>query len=595
MLKPKEIIASAKWNHAQDQVNKAVSVFSRMGVGFSLSDGIVGNYSAASKKEKKALISAADTMVKYQAVYSPSRRNSTGGPAAANPAHYQPLELADNSYVQEKAFIQSKTSMHLRAAQEFIHRINYDARLQSHPNRRSLGLTPEESQEWAATTEAIWRQDKNSKDWDLSRRNNYAQLADMAMRSYLSLGEFFSVIRYYTDKTGRETPISIQHYHPFQIKSPFWGQGLFSYTRLFYNKGTQIVETSTSDYYASATKKGNYIEGGIEYNKYGEEIAIFIAPARASDKWEKVNFRNSKGMTQVIHGFIQEEPGQKRGIPESAYSWHEFMNIRDLARFEMQSARVNATISGTVTADSNAQPNGSQGGMENMGHRSGWRTDEIEPPNTLAPYEDPGYSVREVEGGGYVVQNFTPGYTYKEHSTSRPNVKIPEFIEKNLEFTYPGTYGASVVVIKQRFDNSYNASKGAIDLTWKQSVEYYLKQFSSDYHNVLFPLWLNGKIASGEITAPGWDTVKGRKAWASMSIITPAKPSLNPLAEAKAGIERVNSGFSNRELEAQQQTGTSYEENVERLTQENDVLQGTVPIVENPVENMGNQEENEDA
>ncbi|MCK5640767.1 MAG: hypothetical protein KAJ19_08215, partial [Gammaproteobacteria bacterium] len=62
--------------------------------------------------------------------------------------------------------------------------------------------------------------------------------------------------------------------------------------------------------------------------------------------------------------------------------------------------------------------------------------------------------------------------------------------------------------------------------------------------------------------------------------VTPPKPSLNPLQEARAAEIKVGGGFSNRELESQQLTGTSAEENAERLEQENGRLKNANEVLE---------------
>ena len=132
-------------------------------------------------------------------------------------------------------------------------------------------------------------------------------------------------------------------------------------------------------------------------------------------------------------------------------------------------------------------------------------------------------------------------------------------------------------------------------------IKYDLKQFTSDWHRPNYKSWLAGKVATGEIPAVGWEDRKKRNAWCSMDIITPPKPSLNPKQEADAGKIRVSYGASNGELEAQQQTETSFEENVERLTSENEKLAGALePLkdLENPEPETAednNMEEKEDA
>jgi capsid protein len=141
-----------------------------------------------------------------------------------------------------------------------------------------------------------------------------------------------------------------------------------------------------------------------------------------------------------------------------------------------------------------------------------------------------------------------------------------------MEYITPNVSGLSIVTTKQLFGGSYNASKGANDLSWSNGIVYHLKQFESDFHRPNYAAWLNAKIAAGLVSAPGWDNKYKRAAWSDMSIIIPPKPSLNPLNEAKAGKVRVDESFSNREYESQQITGTSSEENAERLKFENEKL-----------------------
>ena len=525
-------------------------------------------------------------MGKLQAGYYPAgnRPQNNVSNIETTPAHYEPLELADYEITQEKAVQQNKSSMPLRAVTQFISRTCYAPRLQSAPNKDDLNISQEQKQTWTNKTELKFRQDRLSKSWDESLQNDYDQLADIALNHYLSIGEFFAVRRNYVNDPKRPANMSIELYHPMQIQSPrfAWGDMLYNIREIC---GNTIVETSYKEYYENLPT-GNYIEKGIEYNSKHQEIAIFIAPTELGEPYIRIPVHSKTGFKQVLHGFIQREPGQKRGLSDGAYAWHEWMNIRDLKRFEMQSARLNSTISGTVTADSNAQAGGQQGGMEDLGNRAGW--------NSLAPsnpptqeYQDPAYSVREVEGGAFVVQNFTPGYKYTEHNTSRPNLNIPIFIEKNLEYTHPATYGVATALVNQKFEGSYNASKGKIDISWKNGIEYYLKQFTSDWHRPNYETWLNGKVSTGEIVAIGWNDPVKRYAWSNMSIVTPAKPSLNPLQEAKAATENTINGRTNGELEANKITGTSFDDNIDRLSYENKKLKEIYsPVIEEIKENV---------
>jgi capsid protein len=563
MYSVKDTIAAARWISSRKKVDNAVSTFVKYGVGYSRADGIIGSLDGLDKKSVKKINAAAQVMSDNRAGYYTIPQKFTPDQVVKT-SRYTPLNTADYAIAQEHAFKQANRSPQLRASIKFIQRTIYDAKIQAYPNRRILGIDAKTAQEWAANTESIWNLEKDLKDWDETRVNSYPQLADLSFWHYKGLGEFFTILRYYANNDSRIPGVSGQAIHPYQVQSPdFSGYTNFM---IYDSAATALVSSKT---YLSNLTDGNFIECGIEYTESGEEVAIFIAPSEFGDDWTRVPFKTATGAIQVLHGFIQSEPGQKRGIPDAAYNWHEYMNLADLEMFESETARINSTIAGTVTADSNAGPDGKKP-MSEIG--ASW--DELENGETVNPLGalPKNYDVRKVDGGGYIVQGFTPGYKYTSLDTSRPNLNIPEFIEKRLEYMYTADSGLSVVVVKQRFDNSYNASKGAIDLSWKNSIEYYLKQFESDYHRPWYNAWLNAKIANGIISAPGWNNRYKRIAWSDMAVIVPKKPSLNPLNEAKAGKVNCEELFSNRELEAQQITGTSAEENAERLTVQNENL-----------------------
>ena len=556
----------AKYKRSVKQVNQAVDTLSsKYGLAYSITHGIIGDTSTLSKNDMKAVNRSANVMRKSGAGYY-NKRQKFDESTAISPNRYVPLGLSDHVEVQKSAYEQACSSMHLRAPIKFIQRTLYDTRLQSHPNRRVLGLTAENAQEWAALAESLWRDDKESKSWDDAEQNNYSQIADQALYKYLAVGEFFAVRRSYSNEPERLANMSLQLISPFQISSPLFST---NYNISYYDYSCKgLIEINAAEYHADL-KPGHYIETGIEYDSKNREIAIYVAPSKYGEPWQKIDVYNKNGFQQVLHGFIQSEEGQKRGIPESAYSYHEYVMAEDLEKFEMESARLNTIIAGAETTDSNGAPD-APSSMDDVGKATGYFSENTDwgdtPPAGTTP---PSFTTRAVESGGFILQKMAPGQKYTELKTDRPNINIPAFLDKIFEFLYPANFGLSIVTVKQRFDGSYNASKGAIDLSWKNGIEYHLKQFTSDFHKPNFIAWLNGKIATGRISAPKWEIPEFRNAWASMTIITPAKPSLNPAAESTATKNRLESGTSNRELESQTLTGTSFNENVERLTAEN--------------------------
>lgn len=539
----KNYLQNRKYDKQVKNVNSAAKTLSSNGLGYSVTSGITGDKSRLSLKDLKKVNKAAHVMNYYSAGYytgtAPVRRSSS----EIKSVRYSPLKFANYRKVQEKTIKQLYSNAHLRAAVTGITRTLYDTRIQTEINRFDLGLTAEESQNWVSSTERRWNIDKELKSWDYYLDNNYAQIADIAKWSYIGLGEFFAIIRTHLKGDDRDPGISIQMISPFQVQTPI---------------GKNITD-------------GNYVDQGIEFNNKGIKVAIWVVHGSAFTDYKRIEINNKSGFKQVLHGFIQKEPGQIRGIPDAAKSWHEFMSIEDMLKFEMDSAKINSTISGSVSAqDANATPSARANlkniGVSRLNGGSSWGGGSSIPLENKTG-QDITYDVRAVDSGGFIVQNLPPGYQYKEHDTKRPNVNIPEFIEKDLEYIYTANFGMSVKVVTQRLEGSYNASKAAIDLTWKQSIEYYLKQFESDFDRDVYKAWVAFQVGSGKIIVSDWSSK--RESWLGMRVITPTKPSLNPKVDAQTSDIRIENSTSNHEYECQVYNGTSFSENIERLKREN--------------------------
>jgi len=534
--------ANRKFNKSVKKIDNAVSVLSNNGLGYSVTSGVVGNLGDLSAKNKVLVQKAAKTMQYYSAGYYTKtvKKNHEDFKSA----RYVPLSFANYARVQAKTIKQLYTSSHLRAAVTAITRTLYDTRIQTEIDRYSLGLSVEEAQEWVKRTEKQWNFEKELKSWDYNYQNNYAQVADMAKHMYVGIGEYFAILRI-DKKSVRSNILSIQLISPFQVKTPIGGK----------------------------IPDGHYIDQGIEFDKNNVEAAIWIAPAKIGNDWQRVPIHNKNGFKQVLHGFRQESPGQIRGIPDSSKSWHEFMSIEDMLRFEMDSAKINASVSGSVYA---SDGNTSESARANLNHLGASRSNGGAGfggnKNEGIPEDnaDVTYDVREVPAGGFIVQNLPPGYNYKEHDTKRPNVNITNFIQKDLDYIYTANFGMADGVVTQVLEGSYNASKAKIDLTWKRSIEYNLKQFEADFDREIYRSWVAAKVGSGSIVVTDW--ADNRESWLGMKVITPTKPSLNPLVDAKTSDVRLDNGTTNHEIESQNYNGRSFSENVERLGPENEAL-----------------------
>ena len=93
----------------------------------------------------------------------------------------------------------------------------------------------------------------------------------------------------------------------------------------------------------SQTKSGNFIRQGIEFNQYGRPVAYYFDSANAQETQYRFGSANyiRVDAEDVIHGYLEDIIGQKRGLPWTATS---LFRMKQLAEFE-DSAIVNARTS----------------------------------------------------------------------------------------------------------------------------------------------------------------------------------------------------------------------------------------------------------
>lgn len=111
-----------------------------------------------------------------------------------------------------------------------------------------------------------------------------------------------------------------------------------------YGFALQILDAQRCPvHYSDKLSNGNFIRQGIEFNKFGRPIAYYFDASTEQNAQYKYGSANYiKVMAEdVIHGFLDDIVGQKRGLPWTATS---LFRMKQLAEFE-DSAIVNARVS----------------------------------------------------------------------------------------------------------------------------------------------------------------------------------------------------------------------------------------------------------
>jgi lambda family phage portal protein len=174
-----------------------------------------------------------------------------------------------------------------------------------------------------AAIEAEWRDWGRKGNCDVTGELSWRELQCLVVETTARDGEFFA--RIIIGKDAGPHGFALQLIDPQRL--PVWYE---NYQR---------------------TDGGGFIRHGIEFNSYGRPVAYHFA---STDEWDAYYYTYSgQGFVripaeEIIHGFIHEMVGQRRGLPwasTSLFSLHHQEGFQDAA---VQNARAGATKMGFI-------------------------------------------------------------------------------------------------------------------------------------------------------------------------------------------------------------------------------------------------------
>lgn len=406
------------------------------------------------------------------------------------------------------------------------------------PKYKILNISAEKAEEWSQLVKEEFDLWAGSKHADLFKKNSWYDLQDIAYQCYLIDGDSFAVFKYREPNQAMPYSLRIQLVEASRVSSP--GQeNFFGFNGLIKNHDN-----------------GNRIVNGIEIDSDGAVVAYWICNRYPYDptnyqsaKWVRVEaFGKISGMPNMLQICHDDRPEQYRGVPYLAPVIEVLKQVGRYTEAELTSAIIKsfftlffqekiASVGGfPITEAMNQEERVSIGENDfNLGPGS---------LNVLPP----GYEVATVDPGRSLS-------TYEAFS----NTLIKQ-IGATLEQPYE--------VLTKAFNSSYSASRAALLQAWSA---YKIRRiwFSRDFCQPCYEAWLTEAIALGRIEAPGFfDNPLIKKAWCNADWYGPVMGVLDPVKEVQASAMRVQCGISTREKESAEMTGTSFDENIERLAVE---------------------------
>lgn len=401
--------------------------------------------------------------------------------------------------------------------------------LKSTINEEILGITSEEARKLEETIEREFAHWANSTNCDIERIDNFYQLQQLALLNALLSGDSFALMTT-TKRTGSIYDLRI---------------GLVEADRV-----------STPD---NETINPLFCEG-VEKNANGEVVAYHISkfhPLSFQDRepreWVRVKaFGEKTGRRNIIHVMNRERIGQVRGVP---FLSPVIETIKQLGRYT-EAEVLAAVINGLFTVF-----------IEKESASDDVPFGEAVPEDMQVDSEDEG----SIELAPGAVIDLGEGEKANMVNPGRPNPNFDPFVMAVIK-----QIGAALEIpyelLIMAFSNNYSASRAAI-LEFFKVIKMYRAWFVTDFCQPIYEEWLCEAVAKGRINAPGFfnDPII-KDAYCSAEWNGPSAGQLDPKKEVEAAELRVQGGFSTRERETTELTGTDFYKNIKQRKREEELL-----------------------
>jgi capsid protein len=428
--------------------------------------------------------------------------------------------------------------------------------LEPTPNADILGITLEQASLWSKNVAAKFELWSKSKQQHRSGTINFLQSHRLYQISQHRDNDMF-IRLYYSKDRSLLNPLQFEFIDPSQIRGD-------SSTTSF-----GVVGSHDGIKRDSRGREKSYKVWVRKINKDGE-----------SDEYQEVEIpaKGSKsGRVFMLHGFVPEYAGQRRGYSRLGSAIQDLENITDFTSAQIKKA-INQSILSMFVKPAQDAPasNPVEDILTNRGAGPAADSFQATASNT-GIITAPDGSVQRVNyaplpeatagvPGSIMLANLEGGEEIKPFVNTAPAEGFDTFVD-----TFTAHLSASlsipIEVVKMQFGKNYSASRGALILFWRVAVQW-REEMASDYLNPIYAAWLAEEIAIGRITAPGWSDPILRAAWLNCRWAGSPMPNIDPMRTANADKTYVELGGKTLDRVARDLNGSSGSSNRAQLARE---------------------------
>lgn len=410
--------------------------------------------------------------------------------------------------------------------------------LKASVNEDILKIPSEQARELEETIEREFAHWADSTNCDMERLDNFYQLQQLALLNALLSGDSFALMKT-TKRAGCLYDLRIELIEADRISTP------------------------------DKERVNPLFCEGVEKNTDGEVVAYHISkfhPLSFTDRnpreWVRVAAYGEKtGRRNILHIMNRERIGQVRGVP---FLSPVIETIKQLGRYT-EAEVLAAVINGLFTVF-----------IEKESASDDVPFGESVPEELQVDAADEG----SIELAPGAVIDLGEGEKANMVNPGRPNPNFDPFVIAVIK-----QIGAALEIpyeiLIMAFNSNYSASRAAI-LEFFKVIKMYRAWFIADFCQPVYEEWLSEAVAKGRIKAPGFfaDPII-KSAYCSAEWSGPSAGQLDPTKEVQAAELRVQGGYSTREKEARELTGTDFYKNVKQRKREEELLKEVIGSAKN--------------
>ena len=417
------------------------------------------------------------------------------------------------------------------------------------PNALTLGITPEEAEQWAREVKPRFDAWAKSKKQHRSGTMTWYQSQRLYQIFQHRDNDIFSRL-YYSGEKELLNPVQFEFIDPDQIRGD-----AFTSTRGFQSN-----------------------HDGINRDNQGREKSYNVWLRNVSGHYESktIEAKSSTGRIFMMHGFMPEYAGQGRGLSRLGNDVEEFQKITDLTLAEIQKAIIQSSIWGFVkpSKDEDAhnilQTLQTRGGAGPAGETFGSTPTDTDATDVGAVGLEPlsCYDIPEatIDRPGVFITNLPKGQSLEMVNNTSPTTGVDRFVDFFTSYL-ASARSMPIEVLLMKFGQNFSASRGALLLFWR-IAQIWRDEMAADYLNPTVEMWLSEEIAAGRVAAPGWSDPRLRAAWLNSMWVGPPAPDIDPGRTAKARKDNIEAGVTTIGIEARNYNGSDAEANKASLTRE---------------------------